>query len=219
MSSINTITPDRLSKLIGTPKAPVILDIRTAEDFAADPRLIPGSVPGTPDPAAIAREAAGRPVVVICHKGLKLSHGFAAYLRSEKIPADVLEGGFVAWSEAKLPLAAIGKLPKRDAKNRTHWVTRERPKVDRIACPWLIKRFVDPNAVFLFVQPSEVEAVGEKYGAAPFDCDGVFWSHRGEKCTFDVMIDEFQLEIPALRHLALMVRGADTARLDLAPEA
>ena len=107
----------------------------------------------------------------------------------------------------------------RDAQGRTVWVTRARPKIDRIACPWLIRRFVDPNAVFLFVAPSEVVAVGERFNAAPFDIENVFWSHRGELCTFDVMIEEFGLATPPLLRLATMVRGADTGRLDLSPEA
>jgi hypothetical protein len=98
-------------------------------------------------------------------------------------------------------------------------VTRARPKIDRIACPWLIRRFIDPNAAFLFVSASEVLEVAERFTATPFDIDGVFWSHRGEQCTFDTMLDEFGLDIPALRNLATIVRAADTARLDLAPEA
>jgi hypothetical protein len=98
-------------------------------------------------------------------------------------------------------------------------VTRSRPKVDRIACPWLIRRFVDPGAVFLFVAPSEVAAVAERFGATPFDIEGVFWSHRGEGCTFDTMVEEFGLRSSdALARLALIVRGADTARPDLAPQ-
>jgi len=91
--------------------------------------------------------------------------------------------------------------------------------VDRIACPWLLRRFVDPSAVFLFVAPSEVEAVAERFSATPFDIDGVFWSHRGELCTFDIMLDEFGLRSQALNRLALIVRGADTGRPELAAEA
>ena len=113
----------------------------------------------------------------------------------------------------------VSKLPPRNPQGRTLWVTRERPKIDRIACPWLIRRFVDPAALFLFVAPSEVEGVAEQFGGAPFDIEGVFWSHRGEICTFDVMIEELGLASPALLRLAAIVRGADTARLDLAPEA
>ena len=104
-------------------------------------------------------------------------------------------------------------------KGRTVWVTRARPKIDRIACPWLIRRFVDPTAVFLFVAPSEVVAVGERFDAIPFDIENVFWSHRGELCTFDVMVEEFGLATPPMLRLATMVRAADTGRLDLSPEA
>jgi hypothetical protein len=98
-------------------------------------------------------------------------------------------------------------------------VTRSRPKIDRIACPWLIRRFVDPHARFLFVTAAEVEAVAEKFDATAFDIEGVHWSHRGESCTFDTMIEEFGLATPALLQLAEIVRGADTDRLDLAPQA
>jgi len=158
-------------------------------------------------------------VVVICQKGLKLSQGVAAWLRHHGALAEALGGGFLGWAEAGLPLVSPAQLPPRDAQGRTLWVTRARPKVDRIACPWLIRRFVDPAAVFLFVAPSEVAAVAERFGATPFDIEGVFWSHRGALCTFDVMIEEFGLRMPALDHLARLVRGADTADLSLAPEA
>ena len=99
------------------------------------------------------------------------------------------------------------------------WVTRERPKIDRIACPWLIRRFIAPAAVFLFVEPSQVEFVADRFKVTPFDIDGVFWSHRDERCTFDTMIEEFGLHSDALDRLATIVRGADTARPDLAPQA
>lgn len=102
---------------------------------------------------------------------------------------------------------------------RTVWVTRSRPKVDRIACPWLIRRFVDPTAVFLFVAPAEVQGVAEHFSAEPFGIDDAFWSHRGERCTFDTMLDEWGFTLEPLQRLAVIVRGADTARLDLAPEA
>ncbi len=133
--------------------------------------------------------------------------------------ADVLEGGFAAWAEAGLPLVPADRIPPRDAGGRTVWVTRARPKIDRIACSWLIRRFVDPAAVFLFVAPSEVAAVAERFGATPFDIEGVFWSHRGETCTFDTMVEEFRLGTEPLLGLATIVRGADTARPDLAPQA
>ena len=154
------------------------------------------------------------------HRGLPCAarnwpQGTAAWLRNADVSAETLEGGFEGWKAAKLPLVHASKLPARDAQGRTVWVTRARPKIDRIACPWLIRRFVDPNAVFLFVAPSEVVAVGERFNATPFDIENVFWSHRGELCTFDVMVEEFGLATPPMLRLATMVRAADTGRLDL----
>ncbi len=220
MSSPNEISADKLARLVGTPKCPVLVDVRTDEDFGADPRLIPSACrrPAA-EVAGWAAELAGRSAVVICQRGLKLSQGAAAWLRHAGVPAEALEGGIEAWSGAALPMVPEAKLPRRDARGRTSWVTRARPKVDRIACPWLVRRFVDPSAVFLFVAPSEVVAVAERFGPAPFDVEGVFWSHRGERCSFDTMLDEFELGTGALRRLATIVRGADTARLDLVPEA
>jgi rhodanese-related sulfurtransferase len=220
MSSINTISIDKLARLIGTPKCPALVDVCLDEDFEAARRLIPGSVRRRHDQVSDwAPEFAGRSAIVVCQKGLKLSQGAAAWLRHVGVPADSLEGGVEAWAGAGLPLVRADRLPPPDAQGRTVWVTRCRPKIDRIACPWLIRRFVDPAAVFLFVAPSEVEAVAERFGATPFDVEGVFWSHRGESCTFDTMIEELGIATEPLRRLALIVRGADTARLDLAPEA
>lgn len=98
------------------------------------------------------------------------------------------------------------------------WVTRERPKVDRIACPWLIARFIDREPEFLFVPPADVARVAKETGATPFDVEGVELTHVGPKCSFDAFLKKYGLSEPALGDLALIVRGADTARLDLAPE-
>jgi rhodanese-related sulfurtransferase len=216
MSSPTTISPDKLARLIGTANMPALIDVRTDEDFAADQRLIPGAVrrdhQAAPD---WGKEFSGHSAIVVCLRGQKLAQGTAAWLRHVNVEAEALEGGFEGWKAAKLPLVPASKLPARDAQGRTVWVTRLRPKIDRIACPWLIRRFVDPDAVFLFVAPSEVVAVGERFNAAPFDIENVFWSHRGEFCTFDVMIEEFGLKSAPLLQLAKIVRGADTARPDL----
>jgi rhodanese-related sulfurtransferase len=221
MSSFNSISVEKLARLIGVPRGPALIDVRAKEDFAADPRFIPGAIRRPYESVSSwAPDFAMRPSIVICEKGQKLSEGIAAWLRDAGSPsAEVLVGGHAAWAQAGLPLVPEGKMPPRDPQGRTVWVTRSRPKIDRIACPWLIRRFVDPNALFLFVAPSEVLAVAEQFGGAPFDIEGVFWSHRGETCTLDVMIEELGLASPALLRLATIVRGADTARLDLAPEA
>jgi rhodanese-related sulfurtransferase len=221
MSSLLHISPDKLARLIGTPKSPVLIDVRIDEDFDADPRLIPGSV--RRDYRTLDTwigSLIGTSAIIICQRGQKLSHGVAAWLRQAGIPADSLEGGFEAWSAQKLPVVPVSLLPPRNAAGQTVWVTRARPKIDRIACPWLIRRFVDPNAVFLFVPPSEVELVADRFGGAPFDIEAdIRWSHRGEFCTFDVMVEEFGLASEPLLRLATIIRGADTSRLDLAPEA
>ena len=220
MSSINTISVEKLTRLVGTPHCPALIDVRTEDDFAANPRLIPSSLRRShTDPSDWAGQFTGRSAVVICQKGAKLSQGVAAWLRHAGIPADGLEDGFDGWHKANLPLVPTDKMPKPDRQGRTVWVTRARPKVDRIACPWLIRRFVDPNAVILYVAPAEVTAVAERFGAAPFDVEGVFWSHRGENCTFDLMIEEFALATEPLDRLAAIVRGADTGRFEEAPQA
>jgi hypothetical protein len=99
------------------------------------------------------------------------------------------------------------------------WITRERPKIDRIACPWLITRFVDRDAQFLYVPPGEVIPTASKTGAIPFDVPGVELTHDGELCSFDAILRKYSLTDPALQDLAVIVRGADTGRLDLAPQA
>ena len=223
MPSPTSLSLDKLFRLIGRPDTPDLVDVRDEAAFAASPRLVPGAQRRPAETVSTwAAAHRGRPVVVLCQHGGKLSEGVAAWLRHAGAAAETLEGGHAAWAAAGLPLVPEAALPARDAVGRTVWVTRARPKIDRIACPWLIRRFVDPGAVMLFVAPAEVPAVAERFGATPFDIegDGIFWSHRGALCTFDVMVEEFGLTaLPALTHLARIVRGADTARPDLAPEA
>lgn len=223
MPVLNTISADKLVRLIGIPTGPALIDVRLEEEFAAEPFLIPGALRRpSADVTTWAGEFRGRSAVIACRDGGTLSQGVAARLRHEGVKAEVLENGIAGWVAAGLPIVPETVLPTRDPNGRTVWVTRGRPKVDRIACPWLIRRFVDPNAIFLFVAPSEVEGVAERFGAAPFDIEGegVVWSHRGESCTFDVMVEAFGLGSYApIARLAPIVRGADTERPDLVPEA
>lgn len=219
MSAYTTISPDKLVRLLGSPKGPILIDVRSEADFAADPRLIPGAVRRDATAIAVWGPAhAGMGTIVIGQRGTTLSHGVAAWLRHDGAQAETLEGGHEAWAAAKLPLVPQAKLPPRDSQGRTVWVTRSRPKIDRIACPWLIRRFVDPNAVFLFVPPADVAGVAEEFKAAPFDVEGVVWAHRGTNCTFDAMVDDLGLKTEPLLRLAAIVRGADTGRPDLVPE-
>ena len=220
MASPTEITTQQLSRLIGTPDCPVIIDVRIDEDFDADPFMIPTAKRRAHASAqTLAPSLLGQRIVVICHKGLKLSQGTAAILRANGVQTETLLGGQVAWRDANLPLIDPAKITTINDQGQSVWVTRHRPKIDRIACPWFIRRFVDPSAQFLFVEPSQVQNVAEKFNATPFDIEDTFWSHRGDLCTFDVLLAEFGLQTDALARLATIIRGADTNRHDLAPEA
>ena len=216
MPALNSISADKLFRLVGTPSSPAIIDVRP--DGAG---LIPASIRRPHDQVAgWASTITASKVVVTCVHGGSVSEGVAAWLRHQGIDAEILDGGFEGWVSSGLPVLNEDVLPPRDKEGRTFWVTRGRPKVDRIACPWLIRRFVDPSAVFLFVTPSEVAGVAERFRAAPFDVDGVIWSHRDELCTFDTMVEELGLKgFDALQRLAVIVRGADTAHPEIAPQA
>jgi hypothetical protein len=138
----------------------------------------------------------------------------AKALNEHAIPARYLEGGFEeGWT------ANRGEVDSKPAEANTRWVTRERPKIDRIACPWLIARFVDKDAEFLYVPTKEVLDVAKQQQAVPYDIPDVAFSHDGELCSFDAFLKHYRLTDPALQRLAVIVRGADTARLDLAPQA
>ncbi|MCF8706386.1 chromate resistance protein ChrB domain-containing protein [Rhizorhapis sp. SPR117] len=223
MPVLNTISSDKLVRLVGIPSGPIVIDVRPEDEFATEPLLIPGTLRrAAADIGIWADEFRGRSAVIACRDGGSLSQGAAARLRHEGVSAEALENGVAGWASVGLPMVPETVLPSRDSERRTVWVTRGRPKVDRIACPWLIRRFVDPSAIFLFVAPFEVQGVAERFGAAPFDIEGegIVWSHRDELCTFDVMVDAFGLGgHEPLKRLAPIVRGADTGRPDLVPEA
>lgn len=217
MPAHNAITPGKLARLIASPGAPRILDLRAGSNAA-----IPGSrFANAGAPADWTHQTASAYVIVDADGGAA-AVAVAAILRSDGVAAEVLEGGFAAWKAEELPTLSLAHLPTRHEDGATWWVTRSRPKVDRIACPWLIRRFIDPDARFLFVPPAEVMAVARAHQAEPFDVvdDSVFWSHRGDLCTFDVMVEAIGLGThePLIR-LAAIVRGADTDHLDVAPEA
>jgi rhodanese-related sulfurtransferase len=222
MKSPNRISAVELSRLIGAAQCPVIFDVRRMAVFKAAPTRIAGSVWQShmeiEAAADVIDPVAG--AVVYCIHGQNVSETAAAKLRAAGVHAWVLEGGSAAFeASGGLLTRQSESLPGGVFGTPSVWVTRERPKIDRIACPWLIRRFIDPFAEFHFVAAEWVKDVAEEMGGIPFDIDGVFWSHRGERCTFDTLIDEYGLSSPALDAVALIVRGADTARLDLAPQA
>jgi rhodanese-related sulfurtransferase len=217
-----SMSPVELWSSIGTGRAPRIIDVRRRDVYEKASGLVPGSSWHDPQTAGDWMPALerSRPIVVTCKAGHELSQMIAADLRGQGAQASVLAGGYSAWTEAGLPLTAKSALDRFAPRSPSLWVTRRRPKIDRVACPWLIRRFIDPEARILFVDPPEVPAVARETGAIPFDIDGVEISHEGERCSFDTMLKLFGLESePSLARLALIVRGADTARHDLAPEA
>jgi rhodanese-related sulfurtransferase len=219
MPAFDEITVQQLSRIIGLPDQPRLVDVRQAHQIRSDPRLLPTA--RTLDVQEIETWGPtyrGDRVVVCCGDGGALSRGAAAWLRDGGAQAETLTGGMSAWAEANQPLVRPQHFPERDAQGVTVWVTRARPKIVRVACPWLIRRFIDPAARFLFVAPADVPAVVENFKATPFDTGHGLWNDRGELCTFDIMVGEFGLKTEPLLRLADIVRGADTDRLDLAPQ-
>jgi rhodanese-related sulfurtransferase len=219
MPSPIEITAPQLSRIIGLPGAPIIVDVRPREELEGAQRLLPTARHLNFQTVSNWADCyRGKRLVVYCRNGGDISRGTAAWLRQAGSDAQTLEGGFEAWRKADQPLMRTDGLPERDDAGRTTWVTRARPKIIRIACPWLIRRFIDPRAVFLFVPPSDVAAVAERYRATPFDTGHGIWNDRGNACTFDVMLEEFTLATKPLTQLAMIIRGADTGQLDLTPQ-
>jgi rhodanese-related sulfurtransferase len=193
---------------------PQIIDVRRPAAYESATHVIPGAIHRDPDDIASWWKTLdlGRDIVVYCVHGHEVSQGATAFLIERGIPAVFLEGGFEGWRNAGAPLAEKPGAP-------TIWVTRERPKIDRIACPWLIRRFIDPGAVFHYVPAPEVVEVARTVGGIPYDIPGVEFTHVGERCSFDTFIARYRLDDPALLRLADAVRGADTDRLELAAPA
>lgn len=207
-------SPQELHRRIGTAATPLIIDVRRPDAYDSDDALIAGAIRRVPDAVAEWRHElpAGRPVVVYCVHGREVSQGAAAALRAAGVDAAYLAGGIAQWRELGLPRRRrIGAAPGK-------WVTRERPKVDRIACPWLVRRFIDPEAEFLYVPSGEVRNVAARTGAVPYDVADAEFGHVGERCSFDAFIHIYGISDRALDRLALIVRGADTGRPDLTPQ-
>jgi len=213
--AIPAISAAELARTLGSARHPLVIDVRRQAAFAASRHLICGSLYRPPEKVTDwgAELPAGKPVVVACVHGHEVSHNVTAALRVASIDARYLSGGVEGWIEAGHP--HFRKTEIYDGTRSTSWITRARPKIDRIACPWLIRRFIDPQATFHYVPSDQVVADASTRNAIPFDIPGVIFSHRGETCTFDSMIEDFGLQDEALQKLARIVRGADTSRLDL----
>ena len=210
-----SVSTQDLYRGLGTAAAPLLIDVRRGPAFEADEWMIPGAVRRPPEEVARwGREiVSGSPVTVFCALGEEAGRNAAATLCEFGMPARYLEGGIAAWAESGLPLR------RKIAQSSASWVTRERPKIDRIACPWLIRRFIDPEASFLYVPTERVFDAARSSGAIAYDIPGAEpFSHDGELCSFDAFLRVYGISDPALDTLAVIVRGADTARLELAPQ-
>lgn len=216
-----TISPSELISFIGTDRCPLVVDVRRENVFRDSGKRIAGAVWRNHMRSAewLPKLPPDRKIVVYCAHGHNVSELAAAGLAAAGADVTVLQGGFDAYEEAGGPVVSLSAPGVDVASGPSVWVTRERPKIDRIACPWLIRRFIDPLAVFHFVAAEWVKDVADELDAIPYDIKDVHYSHRGETCTFDTLISEFGLADAALNHLARIVRGADTARLDLEPQA
>ena len=206
-ASIGTAT---LRKSLRGGEPPLVIDVRRNQRFLESPYLLKGALRRDPDRVAEWKQTLPRAaqVVVYCVHGHEVSQNVARALG-----AQYLEGGIEQWREEG------GETAAKPVAAATRWVTRERPKIDRIACPWLVQRFVDADAEFLYVPPGDVRRVAAEKTAVPYDVPGAEFGHAGDQCSFDAFLKAFKLNDPALQALARIVRAADTNQLELAPQA
>jgi len=207
------ISPDDLYSRLGSALAPPVVDVRRDASDPEGGRMVVSAFYCAPEEVKRwSNVTLSQPVVMYCSEGDDVSQNVARALRAAGIETFYLQGGIAGWIEKGLPTRHVGTTAVR------HWVTRERPKVDRIACPWLIRRFIDPRSEFLYVPAEQVLEVARATGATPYDIKGVEFGHHGDRCSFDAIVSTYDIKDPALDHLALIVRGADTSRPDLAPQ-
>lgn len=219
--SLYSISALELAARMGGPRSPVLLDVRRAPAYTTAEVTLPGAWRCAPeDVAGQADRLRGMSAVACCVHGHEVSRNAALALRDAGIDARYLAGGIEGWREVGLPV--MGKLPEFGVPaapgKPSRWITRERPKIDRIACPWLIRRFIDPGAEFLYVPSVQVTARAAAEGAIPYDVPDVRFAHRGDRCSFDALIADFGLRDDGLDALARIVRGADTGKPDLTPQ-
>jgi rhodanese-related sulfurtransferase len=215
-----SINPEELFHRLVRGAGPVIIDVRRRQIIEEASSLLPAARwrPHL-DSAIWAKDLPpGRDVAVYCVRGHNVSQLAAAELRSMGVEASFLTGGIDAWQKSGYPLVGKSPFAPPETIAPSSWVTRWRPKIDRIACPWFITRFVDPRAKVLFVEPSQVLPVAEELHATPFDIDGAPITHDGPRCSFDTLLDHFAITDKSLRLMAEIIRGADTADLTRTPQ-
>lgn len=207
-----------LYRQLGLQDGPLIIDLRSAAELERAGEFIPSAV--WIDPArseSWCRRLSTHRTVAMYSSDDAASFNVAALLESRGIVCGLLQGGFDGWKQQGLPTVRMRREYRVPGSSR--WVTRERPKIDRLACPWLVRRFIDPHAVFFYVPAAAVRTEAADLGAEPYDIADVTFSHRGPRCSFDAFLDEFGLHDPILDQLADIVRAADTATLDRSKEA
>jgi rhodanese-related sulfurtransferase len=214
MSEAPSISPHDLYAQLGTARAPLVFDVRREQAFRDGDRMIVGAIHRPPEDVERWRSElpAGRPVVAHCVHGHEVSQGVATALGREGVQAAYLAGGIAGWQEARLPTR------RKRGPQENKWVTREHPKIDRIACPWLVSRFIKPDAEFIYVPADQVSRTADKVGGTPYDITDVEFGHVGDRCSFDAIVSAYDIHDAALDHLATIVRGADTSRPDLTPQ-
>ncbi len=220
MTEIPSITSATLLSLIGTPQAPVLIDVRREPAFNQDDRRLPGARRGDPEKTDDWKALLpSGPVVVYCVHGHEVSQGITATLIAIGRDARYLDGGIEeGWKQLGYPTVRR-TAPLKENFTGSLWITRERPKIDRLACPWLIRRFIDPEARILYVPANEVLSLTEKTGGIAFDIPGAPISHDGPFCSFDALLNTFDIKAPGLAKLAAIIRGADTNACAIAAEA
>ncbi len=212
------ISIPQLFSTLGSSAAPLLLDVRAQPAFQADSCMLAGAT--WRDPATVTDWRKYLPVhrdiVVYCVRGHEISKNTCAALREIGLRAYSLEGGAEAWKSAGLPtFEKRSELRVPAGVNApTKWVTRERPKIDRVACPWLIRRFIDPTAEFIYVPAKDVLSAAETQNSIAYDVPNVQFTHRGDECSFDALLADFKLNDPVLADLAAIVRGADVGNPD-----
>ena len=217
--SLWTFPPSDLYRLLGNPHCPLLIDVRRQAAYDADACMLPGALRVPPEEIAHwAAPTHARNIVAYCVHGHEVSQAAAATLRARGFHAAYLEGGIELWREMGMPLLRKSQAFGVPADRPTRWVTRARPKIDRIACPWLVRRFIDPRAEFLYVPAVDVFETAMREHAVAYDIDGAPLEHDDDLCSFDAFLKAFDLHDPALDDLATIVRGADTGHPQLTPQ-
>jgi rhodanese-related sulfurtransferase len=213
------VNVDSMYAQLALPTSPTVVDVRSNAEYEANPRMLPGA--RRRDPHQVGEWASSLPreraIAIYDSNGGAASRSTVQALAALGCQATYLEGGLDRWMSAGR--STVRARPEFNVPGTSRWVTRERPKIDRLACPWLIRRFIDPDALFFYTPAQRVRAEAEALRAQPYDIADVTFSHRGPHCSFDAFLVEFDLHDESLDRLADIVRAADTGEPERSPQA